>query len=827
MSWCRVLSLVLWLGMGGFSPVARAEEPVPAEGTVSRVVVQGNRRVEEAVVLAAVGVRRGEQVNAGRVRRDLEAVYQTGYFEDVVIELVPDPTAGEGAVQVLVRVTEKPAVRDVKLVGHKKVDEDDLREVLDVRAFTVLNEAKVKENVGKLRQVYVDKGYYLVDIEPAYAPVGNDQVDVVFNIVENRKVIVHRVDFTGNVHVPDKKIRRYLQVKSGGLLPFLGKAGTFKRDLLEADQRTVSAVFLEEGYLDVKVEPPNVYLSPDKRFIFVHYDITEGEQYTLGSLDVKGDFVEEEGLTRDAALQILSGRQVADIQEDQWRAAEDRRKRWFRFETKSAVLQTGEVFKYSSMDLVRSNLEGLWKDQGYAFVNVSPDIRPDPETRVADITYEIDRGQKMRIGRINITGNDPTYDKVVRREIPIDEGEVFRGSLLAASRQRLMRLGFFEDVTIATPPGEGKDVLDLNVQVSERPTGSFSLGLGYSNLERLVLNGSVSKNNFLGLGYNMSASINWSKLRKQGSVSFFDPFFLDSRWIFSIDGYYLSQQFQVQNDEYRRGGSISFGRYLDSRNDINVRAEYTVEDVGLQNVDPYRLRLYGGDLYRNGLTSSVGAVFAVDKRNDRIRPTRGMLFNASSSLAGGIRIDEERLLSLFGGEFNFVESKVNLRFFQPIVPKTERVTFRMNVTLGDLHSTDGTEVAFIHRYRAGGINSLRGFQWFSLGPSIRVPASDDPTRADDKLIIGGTQTWTNNFEIQGEVIPQAGIAAVVFFDAGNAFNGPNGIDPLNPFALRTSIGAGVRWQSPIGPLRFELGVPLRPQPDEKRSVFDFGIGQFF
>lgn len=825
MSWCRVLSLLCWLGLGSFSPVARAEAPVAAEGTVTRVVVQGNRRVEEAVVLAAVGVRRGESITPGRVRRDLEAVYKTGYFEDVVIELVPD--AEPGTVQVVVRVTEKPAVRDVKLVGHKKVDEDDLREVLDVRSFNVLNEAKVKENLQKLRDVYVDKGYYLADIDVAYAPVGNDQVDVVFNIVENHKVVVHRVEFTGNDHVPAGKIKRYLQVKSGGLLPFLGKAGTFKRDQLEQDQRTVSAVFLEEGYLDVKVEPPKVYLSPDKRFIFVHYDVTEGDQYTLGALDVTGDFVEEEGLTRDASLQILAGRQVPDIQEDQWRAAEDRHKRWFRFESKSAKLQTGEVFKYSSMDLVRSNLEALWKDQGYAFVNVSPDIRPDPDTRVADVTYEIDRGEKMRIGRINVTGNDPTFDKVVRREIPINEGEVFRGSLLSASRQRLMRLGFFEDVKIATPPGEGKNVLDMNLQVSERPTGSFSLGLGYSNLESLVLNGSVSKNNFLGLGYNMSTSVNWSKLRKQGSLSFFDPFFLDTRWIFSVDAFYLSQQFQVQNNEYRRGGSISFGRYLDARNDVNVRVEYTAEDVGLINVDPYRLQMYGGDLYRNGLTSSLGAVFAVDKRNDRIFPTRGILTNVSSSLAGGFRVNDHELLSLFGGDFNFIESKFNFRLYQPVLPKTDRVVFRANVTLGDLRSTDGREVAFIHRYRAGGINSLRGFQWFSLGPVVRVTASDDPIRADDKLIVGGTETWTNNFEIEGSIVPQAGISGVVFFDAGNAFGGPEGTDALNPFLLRTSVGAGVRWRSPIGPLRFELGVPLRPQPDERKSVFDFGIGSFF
>lgn len=830
LSWLRTMGCCGWLLV---ATAAWGAPPVPAEGTVTRVVVEGNRRIEEAVVLAAIGLRRGESLTPEKIRRDLKAVFDTGFFEDVQVELLEDdgelpPGSAPGSgVRVRFVVTEKPAVREVRIEGNKKVDEDDIREVLDVRAFTVLNEARIVENVSKIRDVYVEKGFYLVEIEPIYQQVGTDQVDVVFSIQENRKVVVQRVEFTGNEHVPASKIKRFLQIKEAGFLPFLFGSGTFRRDHLEADQQTVSAVFLEEGYLDVKVDPPRVYLSPDKRYIFVHYDIEEGDQYTVGSIDVAGDFVEEEGLTREAAMQIVGGRHVADIQEDQWRKAEKKGRKLLDFETKGSALRTGEVFKYSQMHVVRSNIESLYQDQGYAFVNVLPDIRPDPETRTADVSFRVDRGEKVRIGRINITGNDPTFDKVVRREVQINEGEVYRGSLLNASRQRLLRLGFFEDVTISTPRGEAPDVLDMNVQVSERPTGSFSLGMGYSNLESFVVTFNVQKNNFLGLGYLMSAALNWSKLRRQGSLSFFDPYFLDSRWTASIEAFYLSQQFQVENDEFRRGGSLSIGRYLDQRDDVQLRLEYTLEDVGLQNIDPYRQSLYGGDLYKNGLTSSLGAVLMVDKRNDRIFPTRGMLANVSTSLAGGFRVNEDQVLSLFGGDFNFLESRFNFRLYQPILAKNDLVVFRMNVSLGDLRSTDGREIPFIHRYRAGGIQSLRGFDWYSLGPSIRATASDDPTRADDKLIVGGTQTWTNNFEIETWVVKSAGIATVVFFDAGNAFGGPDGENPLSPFALRTAIGAGVRWRSPIGPLRFELGFPLAPLPGERKSQFGFGIGSFF
>ncbi len=372
-------------------------------------------------------------------------------------------------------------------------------------------------------------------------------------------------------------------------------------------------------------------------------------------------------------------------------------------------------------------------------------------------------------------------------------------------------------------------MLDLNVQVTERPTGSISLGMGYSNLESLVVTGSFQKNNFLGLGFLMNAAINWSKLRRQANVSFFDPYFLDSRWTLSIDAFTTNQQFQAENDQYQRGGSLAVGRYLDPRNDVQLRMQYTIEDVGLNNIDPYRLRLLGGDLYRNGLTSTLGVILNVDKRNDRIFPTAGLLTQVSTSLSGGFRLSEERVLSLLGGDFNFVESKFNLRIYQPLLPNNnDTIVFRTNVTLGDLRSTDGRVIPFIHRYRAGGIQSLRGFQWFSLGPTMRTPyLSEDPIRSEDRLIVGGSQTWVNNFEIESMLVRAAGISSVVFFDAGNAFTGPFGEDPLSPLALRTAVGAGIRWRSPIGPLRFELGFPLRPQDGERSSVFDFGIGSFF
>lgn len=795
-------------------------------GTVTQVDIVGNERIEEATVLAALSLRRGDTLTRGRARQAVKAIYRTGFFDDVRVETEPD---GEG-VRVIITVDEKPAVKgEVQLAGNKKVSEEDIREVLDIRSFSVLNEAEVKRNAERIRELYVEKGYYLVDVDSEVVYVEDDAVELTFRITENRKVTVQTVDFVGNDNVPASRFKRFLQVKAGGVLPWLTSGGTFQRDKLDMDREAIRYVMWEEGYLDATVAQPKVFLSPDKRYIYISHQISEGQRYDYGYVALEGDFVPEEGLSEEAVRAIVEGTNVLAVQERQWREANGRRVSdnmgWMR--AKGPAIERGEPFKASTMQAVAQSIQSLYQDQGYAFVNVTPVPYPNPRTGQADIIFRIETGDKYEIGRINITGNDPTFDKVVRRELQVNEGETYRGGRLQASRARVQRLGFFESVEVSTPRGRGEDVLDVNVQVQERPTGSFSLGLGFSNLESFVLTGSISKNNFLGLGYIMSASINWSRIRQQFQLQFFDPYFLDSRLTMRINAYNINQSFIQGLDEYQRGGSIELGTYIDPRDEMRVSASYTFEDVGLNSLDTYRQQLLGGDLYRNGLTSTVGLNFNMDKRNNRIRPTQGVFASASANLSGGFRVSDNKVLNMLGGEFNFWELRGNFRLYQPLIPESDLLVFRFNTTMGMVRSTDGDVIPFIHRYRAGGINSVRGYQWFSLGPAVRGLGSDDPSATDSSLPVGGTQTWINNFEIEAPIIRSAGISVAGFFDAGNAFGDPWGNGGINPLGLRLAFGAEVRWLSPIGPLRFAYGIPIKPRPGERKQVFDFSIGSFF
>jgi outer membrane protein insertion porin family len=825
--------ILFLMGLSAWAVPAEVEIPTIAEGMVSKVEFVGYRNIDVAALYKAVTVREGVLLNPDLIRSSIRALYTTGYIDDVRVDVK------DGFVRFF--VSEKPAIRSWKVRGNKEFADDVLTELIEEKELRVVNESLVGSLIQEMRDKYLEKGYYLVEITPIYEPVSAGQVHLIFEIEEKQKVAVKRLEFTGNDSVPDSKIVPYLQTRPAGPLPFLG-SGAFNELILDNDIQIIRSVFMEEGFAEVKVDPPHTFLSMDKRFIYISINIEEGLRYRLGSITVEGDISAEEGLSERAMKKIIAGESAKNLTE-RWNKSKDPSSGWeagfsspLSFSNMRPPLQTGDLFKRSTLQMVMKELSDLYGDRGYAFANVVPLTKPNKETGEMNIVFQIQKGKKVRIDRIDIIGNDPTIDKVVRREIPIAEGDWYTGSGIEEARMRLMRLGFFEDVNITTPRAKNMDELDLKVDVVEQPTGSFSVGAGFSNLENFMFNANISKNNFLGRGYTMSVAANLSSVRQQGNLQIYDPYFLDSRWTLRVHGYSISRQFI--EDEYQRGGSLAVGRYLDKRDDLRLEFNYTFEDTGLTSIDAYKEKLLGGQLYRNGLTSTAGISFVADKRNNRIQPTRGLYTVLSANLSGGFSNDSDQLVSLLGGDFNFYELKLNMRLYKPLV-ESEMLIFRYNGTLGHLGSTDGQVIPYIHRYRAGGINSIRGYNWFSLGPSLRAQGansnstqsifsgSDDPESAEDRLVVGGTQTWINNVEIESPILRAAGVSLVVFFDAGSAFGDPWGNGTINFSDLRLSYGGGIRWVSPMGPLRFEYGIPINRRPGERESVFDFSMGSLF
>lgn len=775
---------------------------------IGAIEVRGNNKVESEAVLEIIRLRVGDLLRQDAVAEAIRDTYRLGYFQDIQVEI---EDGGEGTTMVIV-VDEKPSIRDVVLEGNKKVTTEDIKEVMSLRPFSILNEARVQDNTRKIEDLYLEKGFFLAEVDTKITKEeGTNEVTVTFTITENKKVLVKEINLVGCENVKASFIKQRIQTKSAGILPGIGQAGTYRRETLDTDTEIIAYIYSMFGYVDVQVSKPEVFLSPDKRWVYVTIHIDEGEQYRVGSVQVDGDMLDKKGFEKEKLESLLK-------------------------------TSPGEVYNRVDVADDVQRLVNRYSSEGYAFANVIPLPQQDRERKIIDLTFDISKGNRIHLEDIVITGNLATWDKVIRREVSMIEGELFRGGDVERTRRRLERLGYFEEVKITTPRGDSPDSLDLAIDVTEKPTGTFSVGAGFSSVESLVVTANISRANFLGLGYTMSFNANLSLGRnivergffqgensqQQLSFSIFDPYFLDTRWTASLSVFAVNRTYQV--NEFSRGLNVSFGHYIGRNDDAQASLRYSLESVGLNSLRDTQQRQYGGQLYRSGTKSSLTASLIWDKRDNRITPTKGFYLTGSAELAGGFAAkgsgDETgKLVNLLGGDFRFLRLQANWRFFYPI--GTPLVVFRWNLSLGYVKSLDGTIVPFTERYRSGGINSIRGFQPLSLGPQVRYLVNQDPVHAGRSIPVGGTASLVNNVEIEFPVIPPAQVRGVVFFDSGNAFGGLYGDEPFNFENIRLSAGFGIRWRSPMGPLRFEWGFPLRRKPGEQSQVFEFTIGSFF
>ena len=604
--------------------------------------------------------------------------------------------------------------------------------------------------------------------------LGNNLVNLQFTIDEGDKVKVTSISFLGNKLISDKEIKAIMQTREGGYFSFLTSSGQYKKELLEQDTQRIHLFYLTKGFIHIKVDSPVVTLSPDKSSIDITINVTEGDSFKVNKVDVSGDLL----FKKEELLALVE-------------------------------LQPGKVFDYMLMQRDSTTLSDKYKDLGYANATVSNSHVANIDDKTVDFTYIIQKGIKVHIGRIDIKGNTSTRDKVIRRVMKIAEGDLYSSTLLKKSKQMVMRMGFFESVIITTDPGANERLINVNVRVKERQTGTFQVGAGFSSLESFIATAQISKQNFMGHGQTMSIQSTLSSIRSLYTLSFFDPYFLDSMWTFSIDLY----NFQQDYDDFTRGstgGNLTWGyRFTE---ELHVSTGYKLEHVGItvgglsgSSATPI------ANLFNDGLTSSLKSTISFDTRNDRMFPSAGQFTTASVEYA-------HRSL---GSENEFTRMIGRSRWYQKVLWD---VVLKLNGTVGYVLSNSEKAVPIFERFFVGGIFNVRGFQRNSLGPKLSVAQIRDPGTGLSKFTIGGNKQLILNAELEIPILPQVGIRGVLFFDAGNAFNNEEDISIMN---LRTSVGFGFRWWSPVGPLRFEWGIPLQPLPDEDPIVFEFTIGNSF
>ena len=770
---------------------------------VEQVQFRGNRKVEDAAIRVNLLTKVGAKLDLNKVREDIRAMWKMGFFADITVEAEP---SAKGGVVVIFAVREKPSVRKILISGNDGVDLEKINDVLDLKRDGILNITKIKENRAKINNLYVEEGYYLASVDYEVTTVNESEVDVVFIIDEASKVEIREVSFIGNEKIPDTELRSIIQTSKGGALSFLSSGGVYQEEMFERDLLMITAYYYDRGFINVKIGLPQIRLSRDKKYMYLSIPIDEGPVFEVGSIDFKGDMIGE----KSAYYSRLTIKRGANF-------------------NRSKVGQ----------DIVRLN--DYYKDRGYAYVNVTPLTNVNLDKRIVDISFEIEKGDKVYFERINVRGNSKTRDKVVRREMKIAEGELYNQTNLEVSKRRVTALGFFEKVDISTKRGSSDEFIVVNVEISERPTGSFQIGAGFSSVESFIAQAQISQNNLFGRGQTLSLQAQLSGLRQLFLLRFVEPWFLNTRWTFAFD---IFNQVRAFSGFARNavGGNLTWGYPLsfESRAFLTYKLEevsVSTSSGGFTNIGAIQEPVEAdsvANLFRGGITSSLRASINYDSRNNRLFPTGGWYHNAFVEVADEFT-GSQNIFVRYGGFSRHYQP-----LFGPFILKT-------NAEIGITTSRDPLGVPITERYLIGGINNVRGFAPRSLGPQLRVAQPGDVGQPLRNLPLGGNMQLIWNSEIEFALFKQVGISGVVFFDAGNAYNLEDRycsgsfqsgdvsakFDPCFDFpnsvlkGIRTSVGFGFRWFSPIGPLRFEWGIPLDRQENEDALVFEFTIGNFF
>lgn len=780
--------------------LTEADEPIGPK--IRNIKFEGLRRVEAAAVRLVLANRIGRVYRPKAVADDIRAVYGMGYFSDVRVYT----QAVDGGVNLIVALREKPAVRRVVYEGNDDVSTDDIKEVIDIRPFTILSESKIKQNLQKIRDLYNEKGFYLAEVEYKVQKLPANEVEIVFQIIENAKVEVRTIRFVGNRNLDDDLLKTGLITQEGDLLSFLTGAGTYRKDAFQVDILRITSHYFDNGYINVKVDTPDIEISPDRKYIYITIRIEEGQQYSIGKLDFSGDAPD-------------SGIELSDY----------------------ITVQEGEIFNRTKLgqDLLR--LKTLFEDDGYAYANITPITSIDGDERIVNLSFEVDKGDKVYYERINIIGNTKTRDKVVRRELRIYEGELTSASAREYSKRRVTALGFFETVEIKTRRGSEDNLQVVDVEIKEKSTGTFQIGAGFSSAENFIATAQISQQNFLGRGQTVSLSAQISSLRQLFQLQFSEPYFLDSMWTFSLNAFNTQTQFR----SFLRastGGSLTFGHPITDF--IRVFLTYSLEFVRSEPDAGIFDQPALAALNNRGRISSLRATISYDSRDNRLFPTRGMFHQISAELSHPILGATENRA--------FQRYRWNSRFYQPLF---WRFVGRLSLRAGYLLSTAEQGLAPSEKFVLGGIQTLRGYLPFTIGPERRATLNDqgsnrlDPYSPTFTFIEGGNKEFLANLEIEFPIFQEVGIKGVIFLDAGNVFGeeenffyigdtfreqqrpsgDPGLFDPRDlPLGLFWSVGFGFRWFSPIGPLRFEWGIPLTKRPtDPDGPLFEFSIGNSF
>lgn len=727
---------------------------------ITQVKVVGNQRIEADAIERVIRVKAGDVLRVGELSKDVKNIYQMGYFEDIRVEAEAD----DGGKSVVFHVQEKPTIRKISFSGNQVFKDDKLSENLTISTGSILNIFTIKSNIEQLKALYKEKNYHNVDISYTLQELDNRQADIEFVVEEGEKIKIKQIIFQGNTTFSEKKLKKMIGTSEKGFFSWITSSGELNREDLSQDADRLMAFYHTNGFINAKVADPVVEFKD--KWIYITFKIEEGERYRVGAIDMDGDLIFPK-------TRLMPGLLIA----------------------------TEPYFNREKvrMDILR--LTDLYADSGFAYAEVLPMTHEDAENQLMDITYTVKKGDKIYFENIDISGNTRTRDKVIRRELRIHEQGIYNGSRLKRSVRNLNRLDFFEDVKVNTPKGSSEDKMDVNIEVVEKPTGTFTFGAGYSTVDDFFITGSVSQRNLFGRGQILKLSGQVGGVSDLYSLSFTEPWMYDIPLSGTVSLYRIKRDYDTY-DKTSTGGGAGIGYPVYDYTRLSLAYRYDVTDVSEITED-------ASDNIKNlegtNATSAVTMSLGYDSRDRAFNTTQGQDHSLAYTVAG------------LGGDIGFDKVVGELGWYIPVFK--DLVTF-LHGESGIVQQRDGYILPDYEKFYLGGMNSIRGFDF--QGINIKGVNNDGEVTEE-----GGETYVQFNFELTYPLFKDLGITGVVFYDTGNVF-GPD--DPIDLGDLRQAAGYGIRWYSPIGPIRIEGGHILDPREEEGEDSgvnWEFSMGGAF
>lgn len=740
---------------GSLASLAQAE-------VIEKMQVKGNQRLEAETIYSYLPFAVGDDVDASAVNEAIKELYKTGFFNDVKIDL-------KGS-SVVIDVDERPAISSITFEGNDKVDTDVLKGEVQIKVRDIYVPTKVQSDVERIKMIYQRMGLLNAKVEAVTENKRRNRVEIIFKISEGDKNYIEDISFVGNKAFSSSDLREQMMSKTKRWYRFFSSTDTFDPDRLNYDKELLRRYYFQKGYIDFAIDDTQVSQNADGNFI-VKMTLNEGKRYRVGKVDIKSSLA---GLDKEKLLKQMD-------------------------------LKQGRFYQASQIEsAVQKLTDELGKD-GYAFVDVEPELTRNEKTGVVDISFKVREGSRVFINRINISGNSRTLDKVIRREFRLAEGDPFNTEKIKRSRQRIENLGYFDKVDLKTVPvPNAPDKTDLAVDVSEKSTGAFNIGIGWSTYDGIMFEVGIQERNFLGTGNIVGISASTSDSETQVDLSLTNPYFMDMPLLAGVDVYHIMHDYTDDSSYKSRtsGGALRFGWDYTER--LSQTAKYTLQSDNVTQVDA-DASLYIKKQQGKRTTSMVGEVLTYDTRDSVINPTQGFVSSWGIDVAG------------LGGDTRFVRTNLSATKYFEIIDKW---VLSLNATGGIIHGLN-QDVRINNAYYLGGAN-LRGFE--SGGVGARDKLTDDS--------LGGNWRVTATAQLMFPLgLPEEfGLRGKVFADAGT-IGKPDDIDNWDDVwyssKIRASVGVGLLWRSPMGPINIDFGFPVMKEPYDKKEVFRLNFGSGF